>query len=428
MLFNDVLKLYLREFKALVDKGLLHIFGGSLITKVIGFANSIVLVRILSKEEFGYWGYANNIFQIFLLFGAFGAPAGILQFCSQSKNEGERLSYLKYGLSFGLKSNLSLALMLFLTALYLPLPIPATNAILLWFSFLPILMIFFDSITLYLRSVLRNKAFASITVLNSVASFFAAIAGAISFGAIGVVIGKYIAMSLSIIKGFNILRREFYLLRKIPPLESNKRNEFLRFSVSAMLCNSFSSLLYLIDTFLVGTILRRPEIVASYQTATIIPFNLNFIPIALMTFAYPYFAKHWQNKEWLMINYSKMTKYLVFVNGVISITLFVFAPLFIRILFGAQYLDSILPFRILAIGYFVAGTFRIPAGNTLIAIGKIKVNLFNSIISGLLNILLSLFLIKYYGVVGAAIATVLVFVLSSTIGVGYLLHYLRNNI
>ena len=414
----------LDEFKVLIKKGLLHIFGGSLITKIVGFADVVALVRILSKAEYGYWGYANNILQLVLLFAAFGAPAGILQFCSRSEDDVERLTYWKYGLSYGLKANLVLASIVFFVALRIPLAIPESKPILISLSLLPLLMILFESITLYLRATLRNKAFSGLSVLNSLTFFIASVVGALVFGVIGVALGRYIAMVVSIGVGIFVLRKEYSLFDSIPKLERKRRLEFIGFSLVAMLTNSISSLLYKIDTFLIGTISRSAEAVASYQTATLIPFTLNFIPLALMTFAYPYFARHWQEKAWIKQKCWKMIAQLAIINGFICAFLFIFAPLIIRIVFGVQYLDSVVPFRILAIGFFIAGTFRIPAGNTLVAIGKIKVNLINSIISGIANIVLDIVLIYLYGAIGAAVATVIVFVVSSFISVGYLIHFL----
>jgi O-antigen/teichoic acid export membrane protein len=82
-------------------------------------------------------------------------------------------------------------------------------------------------------------------------------------------------------------------------------------------------------------------------------------------------------------------------------------------------------FRILAFGYLIAGTFRIPAGNILASLGKVKMNLWNAIISGSANIVLDVLLIKAYGAVGAAVATVLVFVISSFVSYLYLEKYFK---
>ncbi len=96
-------------------------------------------------------------------------------------------------------------------------------------------------------------------------------------------------------------------------------------------------------------------------------------------------------------------------------------------LFGAKYLDAVPVFRILMLGYFVASTFRIPSGNALSAIGKLRVNFWNAVISGITNILLDVVMIKLYGAIGAAYATVIVYVISSVISTGYLWRYVKKS-
>ena len=66
----------------------------------------------------------------------------------------------------------------------------------------------------------------------------------------------------------------------------------------------------------------------------------------------------------------------------ISFVLIIFAQLIIRIVFVVEYMDSVLPFRILSFGYLIAGTFRIPGGNIIANLKKVKANFYNSIISG----------------------------------------------
>ena len=83
-----------------------------------------------------------------------------------------------------------------------------------------------------------------------------------------------------------------------------------------------------------------------------------------------------------------------------------------------------MPFRSLSLSYIISATLRIPAGNILSMIRMVKVNLWISIISGISNIILNIVLIKLWGSVGAAIATVLVVIISSVIEVTYLSIYL----
>jgi len=424
---NSFLENLVSESAVLLKKGLFHIFGGSLLVKIIGFADVTLLIRILSKTEYGKWSYSLNIFQIVLLFAAFGAPAGILQFCSRSKETQEKISYWKFGLLFGLKANLFLGFLFVTLSLFVPFPIQGSNQILLALSLLPTLMIFFDSQTLFLRATFRNKSFAGVSLFSSILLFCFTVFGALTLGISGVIVGRYLAMFSSVLFSSLGLKGEWKEFWKSHPLSKTQRKAFLAFSIVAMLSNSVSSLLYKIDTFLVGTLSQSSEIVATYQTATLVPFNLNFIPIALITFAYPYFAKEAHNFAWLKKNTKKMIVRLAILNATISTLLFLLAPMIIQVLFGAQYLDSLIPFRILSLGYFFAGTFRIPLGNVIAALGKIKVNLWLSIAMGISNIVLDYWFIQLWGAIGAAFATLSVFILSSLGSISYFWIFLKKS-
>ncbi|WP_052314807.1 oligosaccharide flippase family protein [Clostridium senegalense] len=91
-----------------------------------------------------------------------------------------------------------------------------------------------------------------------------------------------------------------------------------------------------------------------------------------MIFVYPYFAKKCDDKNWVKAKYIKLQRYLAIINGLISIICIVFAPIIIKIIFGSEYLNCISAFRILWVGYFIAGTFRVPSGNVLFTIKKKK--------------------------------------------------------
>ena len=106
--------------------------------------------------------------------------------------------------------------------------------------------------------------------------------------------------------------------------------------------------------------------------------------------------------------------------GSISIILILFSRVAIQVLWGSQYLDGVPVFRVLALSFFFLGTFRSTSTNILQALGKIKFNLYVSVIAGVANIVLDYFFINHYGIMGAAIATLLVTVLASVISFPYL--------
>lgn len=119
---------------------------------------------------------------------------------------------------------------------------------------------------------------------------------------------------------------------------------------------------------------------------------------------------------------------MALINGVICIGLIITAPLIISILWGKEYMDALVPFRILAVNYFFLGTFRITCGNVLAMLRKINVNFIISVVSGISNVVLDVILIKFYGSVGATIATLLVVILSGGIAFPYLIFYVNRGV
>lgn len=414
-----------KDLLFLVRNGFFHIFSANVINKIIQFGISVIIVRVITKEAFGMWSYANNILSFFLLVEGLGVVPGLLQFASSSKTKEEKLSYLKYALLVGILFNLGLAIAILLFTTFFQLPVRGSTEILRYLFLIPLVNVFFNILQIFLRSDLRNKQFSIVTVINTLTFFFGVLIGGYLFDILGIVWGRYLSYIISSFIALWFVKDYYKIFVNVKIPNKEQRQDFLKFSIVSMLTNTISQMLYLLDTFLIGIIIQSGTVVASYKTATLIPFALNFIPSSVMTFAYPYFAKHKDDKNLVKNYFLKLQKYLLLFNLVISILLIVFAPFVIRVIFGPEYLDSVLPFRILSFGYLIAGTFRIPAGNIIASLKKVKVNFYNSIISGGANIVLDIILIKNYGSVGAAVATVAVFVVSSFVSNIYLRKYLK---
>lgn len=412
--------------KLALEKGLLEIFSANFFNKIIQFGTTLVLTRILDKNVYGSFIYAQNILNLFLLFEGFGSVSGILQYCSSEKDDRRKLSFFKYGLKIGTIANSIIALCILLFTLFYKLPVENSTVILLGFSLLPLFTVFFNEIQVFLRAVFKNKEFSILSVTNTFTYFIANITLGLVLNIKGVILGSYISYFISIFLGVYFIKNYIKDIKKEEYPCKKERKEFFNYSIVFCLTNSISSMLYLIDTFLVGVIIKDASIVAAYKNATLIPFNLNFIPMSLMIFVYPYFARKESDKEWIKSKYLTLQKYLLILNIIISLFCLFLGPQIIMLIFGAKYSDSIIPFKILSVGYFIAGTFRIPSGNILASIKKVKINFYNSIISGIMNIILDIVLIMKFGSVGAAIATVFVFIISSLFSNIYLYHYLKS--
>lgn len=414
----------IKKIKFGYKTGFFHIFSSNILNKIMIFAGGIFLVRILNKQDFGLYSYSQNLLEIFLLINGFGITEGLLQYGSKTRKRIKKEKYVKYSLKIGLLSNIFIFLLLILFLIFGKLKIYEAKKILLMMSLLPIFNTFFSIIQIKLRIELKNREMAKISNVNTFLNILGMLIGAYFYGLYGLIIGKYVGIILSIFYSFRYIKYTFIRWKKIEALSQEKKKDIQKFSFIALINNSISQILYIIDIFLIGYLIADKLILASYKIATLIPVALNFIPISVMIYIYPYFAQNSNDIKWIRENYTNLLKYSFFINIFISFILVLFSKTIIRFVFGENYLDAQLPFVILSVGYFFSATLRIPSGNIINAIGKIKFNFYNTIISGIVNIVLDIYFIKKIGSIGASYATLLVFIISGIIGNIFLFKYL----
>ena len=411
--------------KKLFSTGFFHIFGGNVINKVITFISGIVLVHILTKPEYGIFTYAWNIYGIVFLFSGMGLDSSMLQLSSEHGGDVDYTQRIcSYSVKFGLLFNSLLSLALLVIGLFVPLKIESGRALIIALCLLPLIQFLYSMLSVYLRSQKRNKEFAKLNVINTSICFIVSVGAALLFRAMGLVFGHYAAAIVSVAIG--ILCFKVRLYSKNSSGIGDDKKALLQIGLIQMVNNGLSQLMYLLDVFVLGIVDPNETILASYKVATIIPTALTFIPQSLMVYIYPYFAEHKNDRRWCMHRYKQVVLGLGAFNFFISFVLVVAAPLFIRLIFGEEYLDAVPVFRLLSINYFISGTFRIVSGNLLVTQRRLKFNLLIAIVSTVTNIIADYFFIQWWGSMGAAYATVLVVVISSVMSTVRLLISFKN--
>lgn len=410
----------LNALKHLFKTGFFHIFTSDIINKIISFGSTLLLVRILTKDEYGIFVYAWNIYSLVMLFSGCGLASGVLQLCSEnSENKIVCQNILFYSLKKGILFNLIIGLILCLIVFIIPLSIIAARELILLLSLLPILQIFYSIIVSYLRSQKYNKQFAVLNLSNTFFIFIFTIIGAYLYKEVGLILGYYIAFIITILLIKQYFKFLFVNLGKNVSELIDKVSLF-KISFISMCNNAISELLYIFDIFIIGIVIVEESVIANYKVATIIPFALMFIPAAIVNYVYPYFAENRKNKVWCLFYFNKLLKYLMILNVLISLFLYTYAPFILTIFFGHQYANATDIFRILSLNYLIGGTFRILSGNLLVTQRKLKFNLVVAILCGIINIAGDYYFVSLYGYNAAAWVTVAVTFISSVLSTGYL--------
>ena len=414
----------LSKTKRLFQTGFFHIFGSSVINKIIVFLSSIVLVRILTKAEYGTFTYAWNIYSIVIIFNGMGVESGMLQLSSEHSGDAAFANKVSnYATRFGLRFNVLLTIVLLAIGLFVPLKISGGKPLLCALCMLPTAQLFFNMTSCYLRSQKRNQEYARLAVINTSVIFLVSAGCAVLFREMGMVVGYYAAYIVTGLIGFFAFRVQ--LIRKKAEDLGDDKKPLLKISFISMINNGLSQLMYLLDVFVLGIVDPQETILASYKVATMIPAALAFIPVSLITYLYPYFAEHKDDGKWCFKRYKQILLAFGGFNLALSAVLFFAAPLIVSLLFGEQYMDAVPVFRLLSVNYFFSGTFRILSGNLLVTQRKLKFNLLVAIISSTTNIVADFFFIQWWGSIGAALATVLVVLVSSILSTTYLIYTFR---
>lgn len=406
------------------NTGFFHIMGSNTLNKVISSLSGVILVRVISKPEYGVYTYADNILNFFLLFTGLGMVSGILQICSEYADDSRKsLVVYKYGGKVAIGFNVLMGVVIFSFSFFVTLPMAGANRLLMLSALIPCVQISAELKKIYLRYTLQNQLFSYINVVEAFLLFVFSLAGAFMFRAQGLVLGRFLSyLGIAVI---------LVLLFRVPlaagktDIQTRDRSVLYRISLISMCNNGMSQLLYLLDVFCIGLILTNDEVIASYKVATVIPIALDFIPQAVVIYIYPYFAMHRTDRMWVRKNFIRTLQLLGLLNMAIALVMLFFAPLIITLIFGAQYLDAVIPFRILAVEYFFKGTFRTISGNLLTTQRRLKFNFANCAVSGVINIVGNVVLISMMGSVGAAISTLITAFVSGAASTVYMFYILR---
>lgn len=414
----------------LFHDGFFHIVGAGTINKIISMCSGIIIVRVMSQQDYGTYSYIINTVNMLLIANGLGTLTGVIQYgCEYRSNIDTQKSIIQYGIRLGFIFNCICGIVVMAYGVFFRQSIANTTHLFIIASFIPAMTYLTDSCADILRVWECNREYGFYSVFNSCLVFASILIGAITFSVEGALAFRYIAiflLLLLVVVRFPVVTN--VMKGKTVKLSSSIKNGFLKFSLISCANNSIARLFYNVDLYLIGILIADVNTIAAYKVAMTIPFALTFITASIVTYIYPKFVAHKEDRVWLKSNYIKLLAFLSLINGVITVGFIVFAKYVIGFVFGASYLDSAMPsYIILMIGFFISSTFRIPAGNILDMLHLVMPNFVISIISGIANIVVDFILIKNMGDIGAAIATTSIYLLYGLLSNIVIIIYIKND-
>lgn len=407
--------------------GLFYILLGGLFTKVVGFLSSVLVIRFLPKLDYGNYVSANNLYSYLAVFIGMGFAPAILQFCSMA-GDGEKKRIYCFTLRRGTAFNFLLSVVVMVLAAIRWKSSAEVGQYLAMMSCIP----FFSYFSSYFQIILRiknlNREYSYVGMADAASMLMVNLVFSRVIGVVSLVLSQYVACIISAVLSVYFLKRagEYDIPFASGELERSTKREVEQYALLGAVTNFTSNILVLIDITCLDMMTSDPQLLAGYKVANTIPSALLFIPSSMIVYYYPKLVRLYsENLKEFKGEIRVIRRTLMGVSGIIAVGMFIFAPLIINIVFGEQYGESVGLFRVLCLNFFIFSSLRKLYGNAMAIIKKINVNLINTTLSGVLNIVLNIILINTYGAMGAAIATIIVSVFTTAFSVIFFQLFLK---
>ena len=271
----------------------------------------------------------------------------------------------------------------------------------------------FNSILVSLQKMYLTSVLGIITnVLSFIVTILIILKG---YGLIGLMM---VILSVSVI---NTIISYAYAKKQIPYLKirlnlfrKDSFKKMMKIGVQMQVSKLSTFATEKLDEFLLGS-LSVLNNVTFYNMANRVARYGRLFPLQLYQQGAPVAAElnAKDEKEKLVILLEDSTKYISIVAAPIFIFIFIFSDLIINSWLGSGFEISINILRILAIGQLINMIFSAPGNSIIPNIGVPKYQMHEGLICLILNIPLSFFLIKYYGIIGAAYGNTISMIISS---------------
>ncbi|MFC1480540.1 flippase [Candidatus Omnitrophota bacterium] len=370
------------------------------------FSLNVYLARALRVDEYGAWSFFYSAFTIILVLSYFGINSSAQKYVAQYSGTDSLNNVLKSSAKLRLVFSLAFALLLFLLHRPLARLIGRPDFAQLFLFSAPLIL--FAGFVELIKNIFMGLHRIKYNFIVSSTEFglkllLAVLLLNISFRLTSVLNSFTVAAVITSAVGFYLLYKKFYS-KNSSSVGEGFTGEIFRYSLPLFVVGIGFLIATEIDTFMLG-LLNTDRQVGIYAVAKQVTGKLPHISLAIAMGTMPVFAKLTrENKSELQ----KMFYFLLRTNVAIffSIAAFIllFSRSFIPFIFGAEYMDSVLPLKILTV-YLISTSLLISFGAFLNYQGLAWRRARNLSFSMVLNVILNFLLIPRYGALGAASAT-----------------------
>lgn len=405
-------------------------FVASIITTILGFFLSILLARYLGPSDLGVYRIASTFYMIAMLLCAIGIPPALIKYLAEYSDDKSKINQFT---SSGIITSLLLGLFftvffyftsgLFAEIFKMPLLGDLIKILAFVFPFSLLNNVLFS----FLNGLRMMKKYAVGIIIQNVAMFIITVFLIYyGWGVTGAILGTVLSsIILSII--LIILCRNYFKLT----FKSYKKttNTLTRFGFQILSTNAVNEINNQMDIILVGMFLTAAA-VGYYSLAVGLSIFFYIIPLSVQKITYPAISEYWRKNNRLAINkmMDKTMKYSTIILVFLGLLVGFFAKEIVIMLYGMDFIATVIPLQILLIGTVIRGSIAQPIGGSLMSIGRADLTFKITAFVMAINILLDIILIQSIGIIGAATATTVSLVLGAFLNLFFIVKHISINI
>ena len=389
-------------------------FTGLMYGNINRYLYTALLARWVGAEFLGIYSLANSIMLISEVLGKMGLETGIMRFVSRLNPESDSVKIQKV-IASALKMTavFSLVIMvgLIISSGYIVTQIlnepPLLTSVLIVFA----IAIPFNALTLI--SAFATQGFKRLKYKTLVTQFLnpSLLLGSmvICFWFVSTRSSIMVPMLITGIIGFFVM---IVVLKRVSGISNDQiikakfDSSLLKFSYPLMFVTILQTFMHWMDILMLGYFTDATT-VGLYHPAARTAGLLQALLLSFLSIYAPMMAQfHSEGDRKKMDNTYKLVSRWLLMCAIPISAIFIIFPGKVLLLFGPEYLPSAKILVILTWATFIQAIFG-AAGPTLSMSGHTKLVLWNTIGAFLLNFGLNIFLIPRYGIIGAAIATLI---------------------
>jgi O-antigen/teichoic acid export membrane protein len=400
-----------------VAKNSIFLLIGLVFSNIISYVYRLIIARHFGPEQYGLFSLALMIAGFLVAFTSLGLTDGILRFIPvfNAKKQYYKSKYLiKISVNLILIINIGAGILLYLFSEIIANNLFGEPLLVVPLKMFGLLVPVWTLSNLILSFILSFERGAWHSLLNNVVPIFSRtliliVLVLFSFGPYSIFI-SYIASYVILLISSIIIYKKTVKIPKIKnEVSKNEKINILKRIISYSWPLIFVALLtkiyYWTDSLMIGYYLDASE-VGIYNAATPIALILTIAPTLFLQLFIPIITKEYASnrKEVVKQISQQIGKWIFIINLPIFLFIIVYPNAIINVLFGQEYISAGNALRVLSIGALIS-CMGMVSERLILMKGKSRIILYNVVFTSILNLVLNIYLIPKYGIIGAATST-----------------------